>query len=202
VEPFRDVAAPNPAADAIRAEDSALAAACRSGDLRAYERLYAQQGARMKNLARNLLGNPVDAEDAVQETFLKVQRGIASFRGQSSFVTWTFRILVNTCHDARRSRMRKKEVANDDSEESPRPEPRAPSAHPSLRIALERALASLTRHQRDVFLLYEVEGFRHAEIAATLEITEAASKNTLFQAKKNLRQVLEAPRGSDAPGAR
>ena len=156
----------------------------------------------MKNLARNLLGNPIDAEDAVQETFLKVQRGIASFRGQSSFVTWTFRILVNTCYDARRSRMRKKEVANDDSEESPRPEPRAPSAHPSLRLALERALATLTRHQRDVFLLYEVEGFRHAEIAAMLEISEPASKNTLFQAKKNLRQVLEAPRGDNTAGAR
>ena len=156
----------------------------------------------MKNLARNLLGNPIDAEDAVQETFLKVQRGIASFRGQSSFVTWTFRILVNTCYDARRSRMRKKEVANDDSEESPRPEPRAPSAHPSLRLALERALATLTRHQRDVLLLYEVEGFRHAEIAAMLEISEPASKNTLFQAKKNLRQVLEAPRGDNTAGAR
>jgi RNA polymerase sigma factor (sigma-70 family) len=202
VEPFREVAAPDPAAEAIRAEDSALAAACQSGDLQAYERLYAQQGARMKNLARNLLGNPIDAEDAVQETFLKVQRGIASFRGQSSFVTWTFRILVNTCYDARRSRMRKKEVANDDRDESPRPEPRAPGAHPSLRLALERALATLTRHQRDVFLLYEVEGFRHAEIAATLEITEAASKNTLFQAKKNLRQMLDAPRGSDTAGAR
>jgi RNA polymerase sigma factor (sigma-70 family) len=203
VEPFRNqTAAPDAAAEALKVEDTALAAACRSGDLRAYERLYALQGARMKNLARNLLGNPVDAEDAVQETFLKVQRGIASFRGQSSFVTWTFRILVNTCHDARRSRMRKKEVANDDSEESPRPEPRAPGAHPSLRLALERALAQLTHHQRDVFLLYEVEGFRHAEIAATLEITETASKNTLFQAKKNLRQMLEAPRGSDALGAR
>jgi RNA polymerase sigma-70 factor, ECF subfamily len=202
VEPFRNPAAPDPAAEALRAEDSTLAAACQSGDLLAYERLYAQQGARMKNLARNLLGNPNDAEDAVQETFLKVQRSIASFRGQSSFVTWTFRILVNTCHDARRSRMRKKEVANDDSEESSRPEPRAPSAHPSLLLALERALASLTRHQRDVFLLYEVEGFRHAEIAGMLEITETASKNTLFQAKKNLRQMLDAPRGSDVPGAR
>ncbi len=61
-------------------------------------------------------------------------------------------------------------------------------------MALERALASLTRHQRDVFLLYEVEGFRHAEIAGMLEITETASKNTLFQAKKNLRQMLEPPR--------
>ncbi|MGB6596409.1 MAG: RNA polymerase sigma factor, partial [Candidatus Acidiferrum sp.] len=163
-------------------EDAELAARCRAGDLGGYERLYALHGTRMKNVARNLLGNPIDAEDAVQETFLKAQRSIAGFRGQSSFVTWTYRILINTCYDARRSRMRKKEVANDDSEDSPRPEPRAPGAHPSLRMALQRALAGLTKHQRDVFLLYEVEGFHHAEIAGMLEITETASKNTLFQA--------------------
>jgi len=189
---------PNAAAVEALSEDAALAAACRSGDRRAYERLYAVHGARMKNLARNLLGNTVDAEDAVQETFLKVHRSIASFRGQSSFVTWTYRILINTCYDARRSRLRKKEVANEDSEESAGIEPRAPAAHPTLRMALERALAKLTQHQRDVFLLYEVEGFRHAEIAGMLEMTETASKNTLFQAKKSLRQMLEPPRGSAA----
>ncbi len=204
VDPFREPAVPagpigiDRAAEAARAEDSVLAAACQSGDLRAYERLYELQGARMKNLARNLLGNPLEAEDAVQDTFLKVQRNIGSFRGQSSFVTWTYRILVNTCHDARRKRVRKKEVANDDPAESPRPEPRAASSHPLLRLALERALAELTSHQRDVFLLYEVEGFHHAEIAAMMEITETASKNTLFQAKKNLRGMLEAPRGGSA----
>ncbi|MGC2287649.1 MAG: RNA polymerase sigma factor [Candidatus Acidiferrum sp.] len=187
---------------AATSEDAELAARCRAGDLGGYERLYALHGTRMKNVARNLLGSPIDAEDAVQETFLKVQRSIASFRAQSSFVTWTYRILINTCYDARRSRMRKKEVANDDSEESPRPEPRAPGAHPSLRMALERALAGLTKHQRDVFLLYQVEGFHHAEIAGMLDITETASKNTLFQAKKNLRQVLEPPRGSSTAGAR
>ena len=199
VEPSEHfVGGPNLAAEDAQSEDAALAAACRSGDLRAYERLYAIHGARMKNLARNLLGNPVDAEDAVQETFLKIHRSIAGFRGQSSFVTWTYRILINTCYDARRSRLRKKEVANEDSEESPGLEPRAPGAHPILRMALERALAKLTQHQRDVFLLYEVEGFRHAEIAGMLEITETASKNTLFQAKKSLRQMLEPPRGSAA----
>jgi RNA polymerase sigma-70 factor (ECF subfamily) len=202
VEPFQTQPAAHPAADAIRAEDSALAAACLAGDLHAYERLYALHGAKMKNLARNLLGNSLDAEDAVQETFLKVQRSIAGFRGQSSFVTWTFRILVNTCHDSRRSRLRKKEVTSDDTEVSSIPEQRAASAHPTLRLALERALATLTRHQRNVFLLYEVEGFSHSEIGATLDISEAASKNTLFQAKKNLRQMLEPPRSADAAGAR
>ena len=196
VEPSDLTGGPSPAAVEGLSEDAALAEGCRSGDLRAYERLYTMHGARMKNLARNVLGSPVDAEDAVQETFLKVQRSIASFRGQSSFVTWTYRILINTCYDARRSRLRKKEMANDDSEETPRMEPRAPGAHPSLRMALERALATLTKHQRDVFLLYEVEGFRHAEIAGMLEITETASKNTLFQAKRNLRQMLEPPRSA------
>jgi RNA polymerase sigma-70 factor (ECF subfamily) len=199
VEPSEHFAGdPSPAAVNALSEDAVLAAACRSGDLRAYERLYAMHGARMKNVARNVLGNPIDAEDAVQETFLKVQRSIASFRGQSSFVTWTYRILINTCYDARRSRLRKREVANDDSDETPRQEPRAPGAHTALRMALERALARLTQHQRDVFLLYEVEGFRHAEIAGMLEMTETASKNTLFQAKKNLRLMLEPPRSSAA----
>src|SRR5215469_13248599 len=203
VEPFRDpVPAANQAAEAQRAEDVALAAACRSGDLHAYERLYALQGARMKNLARNLLGNTLDAEDAVQETFLKIQRSIGSFRGASSFVSWTFRILVNTCHDARRSRLRKKEITSDSAEGAKHSEPRAPGTHPTLRLALERALANLTSHQRDVFLLYEVEGFRHAEIATMLDLTETASKNTLFQAKKNLRRMLEVPRDADTAGAR
>src|SRR5713226_1776589 len=73
--------------------DVALAMRCQSGDLHAYERLYALHGRRMKNLARNLLGNASDAEDAVQETFLKIQRSIGGFRGQSSFATWIFRIL-------------------------------------------------------------------------------------------------------------
>ena len=199
VEPSEHLAGgPSPAAMDALSEDAALAAGCRSGDLHAYERLYRMHGARMKNLARNVLGNPTDADDAVQETFLKVQRGVASFRGQSSFLTWTYRILINTCYDARRSRQRKREVTNDDSEETPRLEPRAPGAHPTLRMALERALEKLTRHQRDVFLLYEVEGFRHAEIAGMLEMTETASKNTLFQAKKNLRLMLEPPRNSAA----
>jgi RNA polymerase sigma-70 factor, ECF subfamily len=195
-------AQPNQTANASP-DDAALAAGCLAGDMRAYERLYSLQGARMKNLARNLLGSQSDAEDAVQETFLKIQRSIGSFRGHSSFVTWTFRILVNTCHDIRRSRMRRKEqVQTEPDEGKPLGEPRAPGAHPSLRMALERALTTLTKHQREVFLLYEVEGFRHAEIASLLEISETASKNTLFQAKKSLRSMLEPPRSADAGVAR
>ena len=197
VEPSDQLVA-GPGTPVENREDAWLAQSCQAGDLRGYERLYTLYGTRMKGLARNLLGNQSDAEDAVQETFLKVQRAVSGFRGQSSFVTWAFRILINTCYDVRRSRMRKKEVSGEESEEHAIPERRAPGAHPSLRLALERALAQLTGHQRDVFLLYEVEGFRHAEIAAMLDISETASKNTLFQAKKNLRAMLEPPRSSAA----
>ena len=130
-------------------EDAALAAGCLALDMRAFEQLYRSQGARMKNLARNLLGTQGEAEDAVQETFLKVQRSIATYRGQSSFVTWVFRILVNTCHDLRRSRLRRKEQQPDEAEGAKQPEPRAPGAHPSLRMALERALAELTEHLKE-----------------------------------------------------
>jgi len=188
-------------APGVHPEDAALAAGCLALDMRAFEQLYRTQGARMKSLARNLLGTQTEAEDAVQETFLKVQRSIGTYRGQSSFVTWVFRILVNTCHDLRRSRTRRREQQPDDPEEAAKQrEPRAPGVHPSLRMALERALAELTEHQRDVFLLYEVEGFRHAEIALMLKISETASKNTLFQAKRNLRGMLEPPRSSAAGG--
>ena len=88
----------------------------------------------MKNLARNLLGNPLDAEDAVQETFLKIQRSISGFRGQSSFVTWTFRILVNTCHDARRKRTR--------NQRQVRPGPRIDHAQSFCARRVRRAIAA------------------------------------------------------------
>ena len=187
---------PVASADA-QSEDAALAAACRRGDLRAYERLYELHGTRMKSLARNLLGNHTDAEDAVQETFLKVQRAIGGYSGKSAFSTWIFRILINSCFDMRRSRLRRREV----QEPEPAPgepvlEHRAPGSHPSLRLALERSLAGLPGRQREIFLLYEVEGFAHAEIAALLHVSEAVSKNSLFQAKKTLRQMLEPPRAA------
>src|SRR5215510_2904658 len=96
VEPAETTSGVSSAAVHVSADDAALARACQAGDLRAFERLYQLHGSRMKSMARNLLGTRSDAEDAVQDTFLKIQRSIATFRGQSSFLTWSFRILINT----------------------------------------------------------------------------------------------------------
>src|SRR5437899_1115923 len=78
---------------------------CKEGNLAAFERLYQAHGSRMKSIAFNLLHNTSDAEDAVQEAFLKIYRGVGEFRADASFSTWIYRILVNACYDlARKSR--------------------------------------------------------------------------------------------------
>jgi RNA polymerase sigma-70 factor (ECF subfamily) len=196
-----DPAAEHVRADA-RAEDTRLAAACRSGSLEAYETLYRTQSARMKSIAMNLLGNAHDAEDAVQETFLKIHRGIKYFKGQSAFSTWTYRILMNSCYDLRRRRVRRQEtpeqdlVAEGETFDSPAPV----NDHP-LRLALEHCVKQLTPHLRSVFLLYEVDGFKHSEIGAILGVSEMASKNALYQAKRRLREMLAKQSGSGTKAA-
>lgn len=189
---------PRSVADA-RAEDSLLAESCRTGSIEAYEHLYATQSSRMKSIAMNLLGNRQDAEDAVQETFLKIHRGIKYFKGQSAFSTWTYRILVNSCYDMRRRKMRKQETSEQDLvEEGETYEvPVQGSNHP-LRLALENCVSRLTPHLRSIFLLFEVEGFKHSEIGAMVGISEMASKNALYQAKRRLREMLNEPAGASA----
>ena len=179
-----------------RAADSALAAACRRGQLGAFEQLYQTHGVKLRSLAMNLLSNRHDAEDAVQETFLKVHRSIAGFKGQSSFATWVYRILVNSCNDMRRKKVRRQETPDEGLETSAFPEAPAQASNHPLRMAIERSLTRLSTQQREVFVLAEVEGFKHSEIGGILGISEAASKNALFQAKKHLRQMLTEPGGA------
>jgi RNA polymerase sigma-70 factor, ECF subfamily len=191
----------DPAAESLRveahAEDARLSAGCRDGNIEAYEDLYRAQSTKMKSIAMNLLGNAHDAEDVVQETFLKIHRGIRYFKGQSAFSTWTYRILVNCCYDMRRKKTRRMEtaeqdlVAGDQTFDSP-----APMHDHPLRMALEKCVQQLTPYLRSVFLLYEVEGFKHAEIGLMLGISEMASKNALYQAKRKLRELLSQQAGS------
>ena len=162
--------------------DAELAEGCKRGNLRAYERLYETHAGRMKSLAFHLLGSHADAEDTVQETFLKVYRAMRSFEGQSSLSTWMYRILINCCYDALRKQQRaaEKPVQKDFGVETKLP----------LKIALERALAMLNERQRLVFLMFEVEGLKHSEIAAILEVPEGTSKSWLFEAKRELKRML------------
>jgi len=167
-------------------DDVRLARACASGDTRVFEEIYRQHGDRMKSIAYNHLGNVSDAEDAVQETFLKVHRAASTYNGESAFGTWLYRVLINTCYDALRRRQRRiQEAPLDDVITSQRA---GDSVDDAKRMTLRKMLNDLPEQRRSVFLLFEVEGLSHAEIAETLNITEGNSKWILFATKKQLQE--------------
>lgn len=170
-------------------EDRRLAAACATGDSAAFERIYRLHGERMKSIAFNHLGNVSDAEDAVQETLLKVHRAAKTFTGEASFSTWMFRILINTCYDAlRRRKRRPEEEAMDEL-----PVERGTGAvDDAKRITLRKLLGRLTEQRRTVFTLFEIEGLSHAEIASILGISEGNSKWILFSTKKQLQEMWKS----------
>jgi len=174
---------PMPSAD--YASEADLLAACRRRDLRAFERLYQAHSSRLKSVAFHILGHRQDAEDAVQETFLKLYRAVDGFQGQSGIGTWLCRILINVCYDL--ARKRKREADPEDYGLESRP---APPRELALKVALDAALRRVHPKHRMVFLLFEVEGMRHSEIASILEIPEGTSKAWLFEAKKELKRML------------
>src|SRR5438876_11302437 len=136
--------------------EAELLEGCRAGDTAAFERLYEAHGARMKSIAANLLGDLADAEDAVQETFLKVYRSAASFRGGSMLSTWIYRVLVNCCYDLLRKRRGRRAEISQAQVAGAVLEPPAPAADDPLRLTLEACVASLDPRRRAAFLLFEV----------------------------------------------
>jgi RNA polymerase sigma-70 factor (ECF subfamily) len=171
------------------ASESDLLAACRRQDLCAFEQVYNEHGSRLKSVAYHILGNRQDAEDAVQETFLKFHRAISAFEARSSVGTWLCRIVINVCYDMARKRQGKGQGWDEAIEEQP-----AKGDQIGLRVALEDALSRIHRRQQMVFLLFEVEGLRHSEIASILNIPEGTSKAWLFEAKKELKRLLKEVR--------
>ena len=139
----------------------------------------------MKSIAYNHLGNMSDAEDAVQETFLKIHRAADTFAGEAAFSTWIYRILVNTCYDAIRKRKRRADETPIEDVDFDRP---TLTVDDTKRLTLRKLLGDLTEQRRTVFVLFEIEGLSHAEISDILGITEANSKWILFSAKKQLQE--------------
>jgi RNA polymerase sigma-70 factor, ECF subfamily len=166
---------------------------CLQTDLAAFEALFSSHGARMKSLALNMLGNVADAEDAVQEAFLRAYRGRAAFRDGSALFTWVTRILINTCYDVGRKRATRRGDTSLDGDVPVDP-PASASNHP-LRLALEEAVHQLSPIYREVFLLYEVEGYTHREVAGILSIPEGTSKARLFEARRQLRTAIQGRQG-------
>lgn len=160
----------------------------RAGDLLAFEALYRRQVGRVYALCRRVSGNGARAEELVQETFLRAWQKLGTLRRDEDLPAWLHRVAVNTALGDRRSRKRGEDREGPLDEE--RAEETADAAPAGLGLDLERALDSLPPGARAVFVLHDVEGYKHEEIAGLLKVSVGTSKAQLHRARRLLRKAL------------
>jgi RNA polymerase sigma-70 factor (ECF subfamily) len=173
------------------AGDVASAAA---GDRRAFERLYRSHVDRVFSLCARMVSNRERAEELTQDVFVRAWEKLPQFRGESAFGTWLHRVAVNVVLNDRKAASRERaRAAPDVMDENEDPEAQfggqAPPSHAD-RIDLEAAIASLPPGAKKVFVLHDVEGFKHEEIAEMLGVTTGGTKAQLFRARRLLREAL------------
>jgi RNA polymerase sigma-70 factor (ECF subfamily) len=170
-----------------------------AGNAAAFEFLYQLHGRRVYALCLRMVGNPADAEDLMQEAFLQLFRKIGTFRGESAFSTWLHRMTVNVVL----MRLRKKSLPTDSLEETLEPDaensaPKRDVGAPDLRLTgavdrvnLERCIEQLPPGYRSVFVLHDVQGYEHNEIAGIMGCSVGNSKSQLHKARTRLRELLQ-----------
>lgn len=176
-----------------RADELALVERCRRGDLAAFEEVYRTHAGRLYSVACRMVGNPADAEDLLQEIFLAAHRKLDSFRGESALGTWLYRLATNLCLDHLRSRTaRTNQVTGslDDETGLQDAASRGLADRTLTRMDLERALVQLPEGCRAAFILHDVEGLEHREVAEALGIAEGTSKSQVHKARLRLRALL------------
>ncbi len=172
-----------------------LLSACRRGDQRALEELVRTTHRRAYGLAFRLVRDRYDAEDVVQEAYLRMFRGLAGFREEARFETWMHRIVTNAAINHLRRRGRFGELLEEEAPDLPAPDRSEDQA--VRRDELERALAALPSGQRAVLVLKDVYGLSCREIGEELGIEEGAVKVRLHRARKRLKELLSEEGGSD-----
>jgi RNA polymerase sigma-70 factor (ECF subfamily) len=167
-----------------------LVARAQAGDQTAFRDLYRQHAGRVYALCLRLTGDARDAEERTQDVFVRLWDKVRSFRGESAFSSWLHRLAVNVVLNERRTTGRREQrvmIAEDPGAF----ERNRGSTTEGLSIDLERAIAELPDGAREVFVLYDIEGYGHAEIAELVGIAEGTSKAQLFRARRLLREKLE-----------
>ena len=158
------------------------------GDERALRALWSQHAPHIDAVVRRLAGDPDLAEDICQEVWIQIFRALPTYRGESQFGTWAHRIAVNRTLNALRRTRRLTKIETDIEEETVSVEHGGERA--MLRSVIDAATAKLSPGARTVFLMHDVEGFTHEEIATELGITAGGSKSQLFKARAKLRRLL------------
>ncbi len=167
------------------AADVALAAA---GDQRAFERIYRAHVARIHSLARRMSGSEGDADELTQDVFVRAWERLKTYRGEAAFGTWLHRLAVNAILNWRRTEASERQRIDDGVDTELVAGRRGAGAE---RLDLEGAIGRLPRGARQVFVLHDVEGFKHEEIAAMVGVTVGTSKAQLHRARMLLRGLLE-----------
>ena len=164
--------------------DVALAAA---GDSSAFERIYRVHVARIHSLTRRMLGSH-EADEVTQDIFVRTWQKLSQFRGDSAFSTWLHRLAVNVVIERRRSFAIQRERMSDDPSALDRVT--VAPARADLTVDFEQAIGQLPPGARQIFVLHDVEGYKHREIAAMLEIATGTSKRQLHRARMLMRTYL------------
>jgi RNA polymerase sigma-70 factor (ECF subfamily) len=173
--------------------DAGLNAALAGDAMSGFEDLYRKHYRRVYSICLRMTGNVAEAEDLTQEVFIQLHRKIGSFRGEAAFTTWLHRLTVNQVLMHFRKRSVRSELTTDDGEmpDSIDPETINPEAMPIIdRIGLESAISQLPNGYRTVFVLHDVEGYEHEEIARLLGCSAGTSKSQLHKARLKLRRLL------------
>lgn len=170
---------------------------CVAGDPLAFEVLYSAHKRRVYSVCLRMVGNPAEAEDLTQEAFLQLFRKLSTFRGESAFSTWLHRLTVNVVL----MHLRKKGVEvlslDQQSEEESQETPKRQYGSEDIyllgavdRVTLEKSIAELPTGYRTIFVLHDVEGYEHNEIAQLIGCSIGNSKSQLHKARMKLRSIL------------
>jgi RNA polymerase sigma-70 factor (ECF subfamily) len=191
-------------------DDRALVRAAQRGDEQAFRSLVERYHRRVVQLALGMVKDADEAMDIAQETFVRVHRYLPSFKGDSSFFTWTYRIATNLCLDAqrRKGRAQRVDLAQDDDAEieaamdppsNALAGPQRQALNQELRGKIEEALAALSENHRSILLLREVDGLSYEELAKVLGIRKGTVMSRLFHARLKMQNKLREYLGEDAP---
>ena len=178
--------------------DQALIQRAVAGDERAMRQLWSLHAPRIDAVVRRLVGDPDTAADVAQEVWIQIFRALPTYRGDSRFTTWAHRIAVNRTLNALRATRRIQAAETEIHEETASVE--QDGERNVLAATIDAAVQQLSPGARAVFVLHDVEGYTHEEIAAELGITSGGSKSQLFKARAKLRRLLahlvDAPNAS------
>ena len=164
-------------------------ASAQVGDVAAFERLYHGHAARVMALCIRLTGDRPMAEELMQDAFVRAWERLPAFRGESAFATWMHRVTFTAFLQGARSDRRRDAHEEQTDEPDALSSPSA-SSDPGDRIDLERAIARLPKGARMAFVMHDVEGFKHAEIAALSGIAPATVRAQLHRARRLLMEAL------------